>query len=141
MHHIILYLCMIIKCKDPHLYISCSEYVEFKSKMDARKKSVGSLCKCTFITAGMLLYHCSPWSLLLSLPNMSLFNINIHYVDSSIDTGYYSTQCYLVTRSLRHFEGCKLCQQAQQFIASQDGYIQFTETLTKAVYKLSGNIS
>jgi len=48
MHHIILHLCMIIKCKDPHLYFSCSVYVGLKIKMDARKKFVGLLFKCNF---------------------------------------------------------------------------------------------
>jgi hypothetical protein len=79
---------MIIKRKDPHLYFLCSVYVGLKR--DARKSLLYHYLSVTFIIVWMLLYHCGPWSLLLSLPDMSLFKISIHYVDNYIDTGYYS---------------------------------------------------
>jgi len=94
MHHIISYLCMIIKCKDPRI-LTYNTRVQFmwdlKSKSMPGKSVLDHYLSVTFITAGMLLYDCGPWPLLLSLPDMSLFKISIHYVDSSIDTGYYST--------------------------------------------------
>lgn len=133
MYHIVLYLCTIIKCKDSVSYFSCVVYVGLKISMDARKIFVGSLCRYTFIviTAGMLLWECSLWSLLLSLPDMSQFNINTHYVCSYVATGYHSSLCYFVTRSPRCFEESKFCLRMYQWIASSDGCIQFTETLRK----------
>ena len=59
---------------------------DVKSKWMPGKSVLGHYVSVTFITAGMLLYHCGPWSLLLSLPDMPLFKINIHHVDSYIDT-------------------------------------------------------
>jgi hypothetical protein len=45
-----------------------------------QKSMLDHYVSVTFITAGMLLCDRGPWSLLLSLTDMSLFKINIRYV-------------------------------------------------------------
>ena len=65
----------------PHLYISCSVYVGFKIKMDARIKFVGLLCNCNFHYSWNVAVPLQPMGTPTQPPWHVALKINIHYVN------------------------------------------------------------